>query len=132
MNNTIIQQQYIAQWHDSFVSYIGSLLGVIAGLWERAEATMEDKHVLEALKGMLTGKDAADVERDLAAGVVKRSTLDKIVKLNKDMADKCLDHIHMDNLVRDFWRQMAHIQIEYNKRSEVQRLDTLQIPITED
>ena len=127
-----LQQQYISNWHESFVSYIGSLLGVVTVLTAKPEATEDDKRVLEEIKIMLNGSDASDVERDLSTGVVKRSTLNKIAKINKDMADKCLDHIHMDNLVRDFWRQMAHIQIEYNKRAEVQRLDALQIPITQD
>lgn len=27
---TIYQQQYIAHWHDGFVNYVGSLLGVFA------------------------------------------------------------------------------------------------------
>lgn len=30
--------QYITNWHDSFVDYIGSLLGVVAGLMARPEA----------------------------------------------------------------------------------------------
>lgn len=74
---TIPQQQYIIHWHDSFVDYIGSLLGVVARLMARQEATEADKRVLESLSLILNGQDAADVEWDLAAGVVKRSTLDR-------------------------------------------------------
>lgn len=125
------QQQYIAQWHDWFVSYVGSLLGVIAGLVTRPEATHEDKEALEAVKMMLTGKDAEDVERDLAAGIIKKSTLDKIEKINGDLVDTCLAHIQMNPLVREFWKQMAHIQIAQNKRAEEMRLQALQIPIAE-
>lgn len=44
----------------------------------RPKATEEDKRGLDGIKQILNGKDAKDVERDLAAGVVKRSTLDKI------------------------------------------------------
>lgn len=128
---TTSQQQYIAQWHDGFVSYVGSLLGVITGLVTRPEATSEDKEALEAIKMMLTGKDADDVERDLASGIVKKSTLDKIEKINGDLVDTCLVHIPMNPLVREFWKQMAHIQIAQNKKAEEMRLQALQIPISE-
>ena len=40
--------QYIANWHNSFVDYIGSLLGVVAGLLARPEASEEER--LFALK----------------------------------------------------------------------------------
>ena len=45
------------------------------------DVSEEDKKALEEIKMMLNGRDALDVERDLAAGVVRKSTLDKIEKL---------------------------------------------------
>ena len=129
--NTISQQQYITNWHDSFVDYIGSLLGVVAGLMVRPEATEEDKRGLDGIKLILNGQDAADVERDLAVGIVRKSTLDKIETLNKDLADTCLEHIQMNPLVREFWKQMAHIKIECDKAGEQERLAALQIPVVE-
>lgn len=129
MNTT--SHQYIANWHDSFVDYIGSLLGVVAGVMARPEASEEDKKALEGIKMMLNGRDAQDVERDLAAGVVKKSTLDKIEKLNKDLADTCLEHVQMNPLVREFWKQLSHIKIERDKASEEERLSALQIPVLE-
>lgn len=47
--------QYITNWHDSFVDYIGSLLGVVARLMARPEATEADKRVLESLRLILNG-----------------------------------------------------------------------------
>ena len=129
---TIPQHQYITNWHDSLVDYIGSLLGVVAGLMARPEATEEDKRGLDGVGLILNGRDVADVERDLAAGVVKKSTLDKIEKLNKDLADTCLEHIQMNPLVREFWKQMVHIKIEKDKAGEQERLAALQIPVIED
>ena len=76
MNN--ISHQYISNWHDSFADYIERLLGVVAGLMARPEATEEDKRGLEVIRLILNGQDAADVERDLATGVVRKSTLDKM------------------------------------------------------
>lgn len=80
---------------------------------------------------ILRGQDAVDVEQDLATRVVKKSTLDKIEKLDKDLADICLEHIQMNPLVREFWKQMAHIKIEQDKASEKKRLSALQIPLHE-
>lgn len=125
------QHQYITNWHDSFVGYIGSLSGVVAGLMARPEATEEDKRGLDGIRLILDGRDAADVERDLAARVVRHSTLDKIEKLNKDLADTCLEHIQMNPLVREFWKQMVHIKIECDKEGEKERLAALQIPVIE-
>lgn len=128
---SISQHQYIANWHDSFVNYIGSLLSVVARLMARVESSEEDKKGLDNIKMILHGQDAVDVEQDLAAGVVKKSTLDKIERLNKDLADMCLEHIQMNPLVREFWKQMIHIKIEHDKASEKERLSALQIPVHE-
>ncbi len=131
MPPTTPQHQYITNWHASFVDYIGKLLGVVDGLMARPEATEEDKRGLDGIRLILNGRDVADVERDLAAGVVRKSTLDKIEKLNKDLADTCLEHIQMNPLVREFWKQMVHIKIEREKAGEQERLAALQIPVIE-
>ena len=104
---------------------------MVAGLMARPEATEEDKRGLEVIRLILNGRDVVDVERDLADGVVRKSTLDKIEKLNKDLADTCLEHIQMNPLVREFWKQMAHIKIEKDKVGEQDRLTALQIPVAE-
>ena len=124
-----LSHQYIASWHDSFVDYIGRLLGVVVRLMASPEARGEDLEVLEEIKMMLNGHNVQDVERELAAGVVRNSTLDKIERLNKDLADTCLEHIQMNPLVREFWKQLSHIKIERDKASEKERLAALQIPV---
>ena len=131
MTTIISQHQYITNWHDSFVDYIGRLLGVVAGLMARPEATEEDKRGLEGIRLILNRRDVEDVERDLASEVVRKSTLDKIEKLNMDLVDTCLEHIQMNPLVREFWKQMAHIKIERDKVGEQERLAALQIPVIE-
>lgn len=131
MTPTIPQQQYLTNWHDNFVNYIETLLGVVAGLMMRREVTEEDRLGLDGVKMILNGRDASDVERDLASGVVKQSTLDKIEKLNMELVDCCLAHIQMSPLVREFWKQMARIRIEREKASEKERLAALQIPVEE-
>ena len=131
LNGMTPQHQYITNWHDSFVNRAQSLLVVVTGLMTCAEASGEDKKGLDAIKLILNGRDVADVERDLAAGMVKRTTLDKIEKLNKDLADACLEQIQMNPLVREFWKQMVHIKIEHDKAGEQERLAALQIPVVE-
>lgn len=105
------------------------MLGVVAGLMAMPEASEKDKNVLEAIKMILNGRDVKDVERDLAAGLVKKSTLDKIERLNKDLADTCLEHVQMNPSVREFWKQLSHIKIELDKASEREILAALQIPM---
>ena len=60
-----------------------------------------------------------------------KNTLDKLTKLNKDLADTCLEHVQMNPLVREFWKQMSHLKIERDKESEKERLSALQIPVLE-
>lgn len=104
---------------------------MVAGLMAMPEATEEDKRGLECISLILNGRDAADVEQDLSAGLVKRSTLDKIERVNKDLADTCLEHMQMNPLVREFWEQMVHIKIERDKACEQDRLDALHIQVME-
>lgn len=128
---TTPQHQYLTNWHDDFVNYIGSLLTVITELISCSESSEKDKKGLECIKLILNGRSVSDVERDLSFGIVKKSTLENIAKINKDLADTCLEHIQINPLVRDFWKQMSHIRIECDKASEKERLAALQIPVME-
>lgn len=86
-NMTPSQQQYISEWHDDFVNFIGGLLGFVEVLIVHPEATDDDKRMLDQIKLMLKGKDAKEIEQTLASGIVKQDTLDKIEKLKKDLVD---------------------------------------------
>lgn len=124
-----IQQQYIANWHDSFVSYIKQYEALIATLIVLPYVTNEDKQVLDSVKLMLHCKDAQDVERDLASGTVSKNTLDKIEKLNKAIADVAMEQLKTDALVKEFLKQLTHIKIEQDRKAEELRLETLNISI---
>lgn len=124
-----IQQQYIANWHDSFVSYIRQYEALIATLIVLPYVTNEDKQVLESVKQMLHCKDAQDVEKDLASGTVSKNTLDKIEKLNKAIVDVAMEQLKTDALVKEFLKRLTHIKIEQDRKAEELRLETLNISI---
>lgn len=124
-----VQQQYIANWHDSFVSYIRQYEALIVALIALPEVPDEDKQVLDRLKLMLHCKDAQNVEKDLAEGTVSKSTLDKIEKLNKDIADVAVEQLKTDAVVKDFLKRLTHLKLEQDKKAEELRLRALNISI---
>ena len=124
-----IQQQYIANWHDSFVGYIRQYKAFIAALTALPEATDEDKMVLDRVKLMLHDKDVQDVEKDLAEGTVSKSTLEKIKKLNKDIADVAVEQLKTDAVVKEFLKSLTHLKFEQDKKAEELRLKALNINI---
>ncbi len=124
-----VQQQYIANWHDSFVSYIRQYEGLIVALIALPEVPDEDKNVLDRLKLILHSKDAREVEKDLAEGTVSKSTLDKIEKLNKDIADVAVEHLKTDAVVKEFLKRLTHLKLEQEKKAEELRLRVLKISI---
>ena len=131
INNTMqtVQQQYIANWHDSFVSYIRQYEALIVALIALPEVPDEDKQVLDRLKLMLHCKDAQNVEKDLAEGTVSKSTLDKIEKLNKDIADVAVEQLKTDAVVKEFLKRLTHLKLEQDKKAEELRLRALNISI---
>ena len=124
-----LQQQYIAEWHDNFVRHINGLLDYMETLIILPQATDEDKRVLNQIKMVLCSKDAKDIEQDLASGVIKQETIDKIAKLDKDLTDMAVEHLTAAPLVKEFLRRLTHCQIEKNKQDTLIRLQILRIPI---
>ena len=123
------QQQYLSNWHDSFVNYVNQILATIASVEMSSQATEEDKQGFEMVKVLFRGKDVQDVERDLAEGVVRQSTLDKIEKLNKDMGDIVIDHLDASPVWKQFLKQLYHLKVDNDKNAEVMRLNALGIPV---
>ena len=124
-----VQQQYIANWHDSFVGFIRHYEALIVALIALPEATDDDKQVLEKVKLMFHGKDVQNVEKDLAEGSVSERTLDKIEKLNKDIADVAVEQLKTDAVVKEFLKRLTHLKIEQDKKAEELRLRALNISI---
>ncbi len=129
MNNTIIQQQYISEWHDNFANHIGGLLSFVEALLIHPNVTDKDKQALDEIKMILNGKDAKDIEQTLAKGIVKQDTLDKIEKLYKDLTDKAIEKMTVAPLAKEFLKKLSYSQIEQGKHFSSQKLLELQIPI---
>lgn len=128
---TKAQSQYLSNWHDNFTNYINSMLSAIAAFETMPTVTDEDKKGLAKLKHVLLATDVQDVERDLAAGNVKNSTIDKIVEISKQITEICMEHLQTSPIVREFLKQVIHLKIESDKQAELMRLSGLRIPVEE-
>ncbi len=125
----IPQQQYISNWHDSFVNYVNCVLSTIASAELSPMMTQEDKRGLGMIKALFRGKDVQDVERDLANGIVRQSTLDKIEKLDKDFSDIIVDHIDASPFGKQILKQLCHMKVENDKAAEMMRLSALGVAV---
>lgn len=65
-NNNIIQlrQQYLANWHDSFVNGVTQMQNLIANILIMPNVTAEDKQGLEFCRLILDGKDVQYIEKN--------------------------------------------------------------------
>lgn len=125
----MVQQQYLAQWHDNFVEYIRQLLSFVEGYMLLPQATEDNKIELQKVRAILTGKDVEGIEKNLAdgskSGVLKKGTIDKIVKLDKDLVDFALERISIDKFWKEFLKQLSKIQREKAKDATITRLNEL-------
>ena len=81
------------------------------------------------IKALFRGKDVQDVERDLANGIVRQSTLDKIEKLDKDFSDIIVDHIDASPFGKQILKQLCHMKVENDKAAEMMRLSALGVAV---
>ena len=124
---TPIQAQYIKNWHDGFVAYVQQWRIVIAGLMMMAEATEEDKRGLEQCLQILADKESQEIERLLGEGIVNKVLLDMLEKLNKELVDVAVEHLQTNVLIKEFWKRIAYMKIEQEKKAEESRLSKLNI-----
>lgn len=123
----IAQNQYISEWHDNFVSYIGGLMSLVGAMEKHPAATDEDKKGFDQIKMLLHGWEALEIERSLAEGNVKQEVLDKVEKLNKDLLDVAINLLKTDAIVKEFLKRLSYYQIEQNKCLAEIRLKDLKL-----
>lgn len=124
------QQEYLSDWHDSFVNYVSQIIAAIESAKLSSQATEADKQGFEMVKVLFRGKDVLDVEKDLSEGIVRQSTLDKIEKIDKEFADIIVDHIDNIPLRKQLLKQLLHRVVENNRAVTVMRLNTLDVSVT--
>lgn len=123
------QQEYLSDWHGSFVNYVSQILAAIAAAELSSQATEADKQGFEMVKILFRGKDVLDIERDLSEGVVRQSTLDKIEKIDNEFADIIVDHIDNIPLRKQLLKQLLHRAVENNKAATIMRLNVLGVSV---
>lgn len=126
-NIQLLQRQYISEWHDNFVNYIGGIFGIISVMMNHPCATDEDKKGLDQIKMLLHGREAVEIERRLADADVRHDILDNIEKLNKDLVDMATEHLATDAVVKEFLKKLSYCQIEQDKRLAEIRPNDLKI-----
>lgn len=105
------------------------MLSFIESMLLLPQTTDEDKRVINMVKSLLKEQDAQEIERSLSEGIVKKETLDKIEKLNKDLIDIAVDHINTSQQAIEILKKLSYYQIKQNKQAELMRLEALQIPV---
>lgn len=125
----VTKQEYLKNWHDSFVAYIGQLQSIVTGFYLKPDVTIEDRKGLDLCKLILDGEDVLVVERCLAEGTVCKDVLDRIGKINKDLVDVAVESFRTDAILKEFVKQLAHLKIEQDRKDAEMRLDILKIPI---
>ena len=114
---------------DNFVKYIQDLLSFIEALMTLPQATDKDKQALDQIKLLLHGKEAQGIEQELAAGIVRQDTFDRIEKLDKNLTDLAVEQMTVAPLVKEFLKRLTYYQIEQNKREAVMKLNDLRIGV---
>lgn len=122
-----VSRQYIANWHDTFVNCIESLLSLVGAMEIHPLTTDKDKEGFEQIRMLLHGGEVLEIERSLTEADVRQEVLDKIEKLNKDLVDMAIAHLTTDAIVKEFLKKITYYQIELNRRLAEIRLNDLQL-----
>lgn len=115
-------QQYISNLHDSFVNFINRMFSLADGFVNMPQVTDYDKQELDKVKLLLKSKDAESIEKELTYKNFSSSTLDKVEKLYKDLADFALEHIHENEIWKMFIKQLCYSSIEMGKKDALMKL----------
>lgn len=126
---TLVKQEYLKNWHDSFVAYIRQMQSIVTGFYMSPDVSAEDRKGLDLCKLILDGEDVKVVERRLADGLVSKDVLDRIEKINKDLVDVAVEYLRTDMILKEFVKQLAHLRIEQEKKDAEMRLSILKIPV---
>ena len=125
----VTKQEYLKNWHDSFVAYIRQMQSIVTGFYLNPYTSAEDRKGLDLCKLILDGEDVKVVERCLAECFVSKDVLDKIEHINKRMVDVAIENIRTDALMKEFLKRLSYLKIEQDKQGALMRLNLLKIPV---
>lgn len=129
----MVQQQYLADLHDNFVAFVGRFVAFVDSYMLLPQATENYKTELENFKVLLKGKDVEEIVNNLAdgaqSGILKKGTIEKIEKFDKELVDFIFEHISAHSLWKEIFKQLSIIRIEQEKDATIKRLNELQIPV---
>ena len=112
----MVQQQYLAYLHDNFVAFVDRLVAFVDSYMSLPQATKNDKTELARFKVLLRGKDVGEIENNLAdgvkSGVLKKGTIEKIERLDKELVDFIFEHISTNS----FWKEFTALTSSSLKR----------------
>lgn len=127
----MVQQQYLADLHDNFVAFVERFVAFVDSYMSLPQATENYKTELARFKVLLRGKDVEEIEKNLAdgykSGVLKKGTIEKIEKFDKELVDFIFEHISAHSLWKELLKQLSIIRIEQEKAATIKRLNELQI-----
>lgn len=81
------QEQYLKNWHDSFVLFISACQAEVNVLLANPSTSEQERYYLVKYQEKLTSHDVQDIEADLKEGTIRESTIAKLDKLNDDLID---------------------------------------------
>lgn len=68
MQDFVLKQQYLSNWHDRFVRYVQWVWSYIDTIEKHSQITEKDKCGLDAINLLLSGNDVIEIERNLTEG----------------------------------------------------------------
>lgn len=130
--SSITKQQYLRNWHDNYANNISTIQREIAALIILPNAKPLDKEALDLVKLLLEKPEINAILEDLSIGdTIKRSTLDSIERIDKELVDLLIEYLPKSKLIWELVKRNAHKSIELGKQLEMIRLLALQISIVD-
>ncbi|MBR1447430.1 MAG: hypothetical protein IJ588_01615 [Prevotella sp.] len=127
-----IKQQYLSSWRSNYINYINRMHKEITALIALPNAKPIDKEALDAIKLLFQKPEINAILEDLSNGeTIKKSTLDSIERIDKELADLLIEYLQKSDLLWELFKRNAHYSIEFGKQLEILRLSVLQISIVD-
>lgn len=123
------QEQYLKNWHDSFVLFISACQAEVNVLLANPSTREQERYYLVKYQEKLTSHDVQDIEADLKEGTIRESTIAKLDKLNDDLIDIAWDHLLDSPVIRETLKDLSRARIHFYRNITLQTINSLGISI---